>query len=228
MAKIEVKNLKGEKVEDLQLKDEIFGVERSDALIHQVYVSQASNRRSNTAHTKTRKERRGSGQKPWRQKGTGRARVGTVRNPIWRKGGVAFGPRNERNYNKKINKKMKRAAVKMVLSGKLADREIVVLKDNNFEENKTGKAKKALDNLKIKGTVLWAYGKEDNGKRLATRNLENVENILWSNLNVFDMLNKKYLIISKDDLQKLEELYKAEEAEKEPSKAEAETVSQKA
>ncbi|MFW5885029.1 MAG: 50S ribosomal protein L4 [Patescibacteria group bacterium] len=207
MPKVDVKKLSGEKKESLNLAEDVFGVERNDDLIHQVYLCQASNRRQNTAHTKTRGERRGSSQKPWRQKGTGRARVGTVRNPIWRKGGVAFGPRSEKNYQKKINIKMKKAAIRMVLSGKLADGELVIVENNNFLENKTKEAQKALDNLKLNGSVLWAFDKQEKENFRVSRNLENVENIYSDNLNIYDILNKKFLILTKKAVKELELRY---------------------
>ncbi|MFO7807005.1 MAG: 50S ribosomal protein L4 [Candidatus Moraniibacteriota bacterium] len=212
MPKVEVKKLSGEKKEDLNLKEEVFGVKRNDDLIHQVYVSQASNQRQNNAHTKTRAERRGSTRKPWRQKGTGRARVGTVRNPIWRKGGIVFGPRNERNYEKKINKKMKRAATKMVLSGKLADKEIIILENNDFKENKTKQAGAVLRNLNLEGSILWAFNKNEAEKSKVSRNLANVENISVDKLNVYDMLNKKYLILTKEGIKEIESKYLKEKS----------------
>ena len=196
MLKVEVKDLKGTKQEELELNQDVFGVEIKDELIHQVYVSQASNQRQVIAHTKTRGERMGSGKKPWKQKGTGRARVGTVRNPIWRKGGVVFGPRNDRNFKKKINKKMNQSAIKMVLSGKLKDQELIVLADNNFAEKKTKNAKELLNKLGVKGSVLWAFDKNELENQKVSRNLEKVDNIFVDQINVYDMLNAKYLILT--------------------------------
>lgn len=207
MIKVEVKNIAGEKVEDLELRQEVFGLELNHDLIHQAYITQASNQREAIAHTKTRGERAGSGKKPWKQKGTGRARVGQVRNPVWRKGGVAFGPRNDRNFSKKINKKMNQLAIKMVLSGKLADQEMVVLDKYELANPKTKEMAKAISNLKIKGKILMAFAKADKDKMLTSRNLPKVENIFVENLNVFDMLNNKYLVISKESVKFLEEKY---------------------
>jgi len=207
MLKVEVKKLSGEKTEDLNLKSEVFGVEIKDDLIHQVYVSLASNQRKSIAHTKTRSDRQGSGKKPWKQKGTGRARVGTVRNPIWRKGGVAFGPTNERNFKKKINKKMNKAAIRMVLSGKLRDKELIVLDDNDFSEKKTKVAKEFLNKSGIKESVLWSFDREELENQKVTRNLEKVDNIFIDNLNVYNILNNKYLILTKEGIKNLEEKY---------------------
>jgi large subunit ribosomal protein L4 len=207
MLKVEVKKLNGEKAEDLNLNKDVFGVEIKEELVHQVYVAQASNRRQNLAHTKTRGERAGTGKKPWKQKGTGRARVGTASNPVWRKGGVAFGPRNERNFKKKINKKVNQSAIKMVLSGKLQDKELIVLENSKFENKKTKLVQEFLNKMKIEGTVLWAFDREELENQVASRNLEKVNNIFVDQINVYDMLNVKYLILTKQGVKNLEEKY---------------------
>ncbi len=207
MLKVEVKKLNGEKLEDLELNQDVFGVEIKDDVIHQIYVSQASNRRQVLAHTKNRSERKCSGKKPWKQKGTGRARAGTASSPIWRKGGVVFGPTNERNFKKKINKKMNQSAIKMTLSGKLKDQELIVLSDNNFDHKKTKEAQDALNKLGAVGTVLWAFDKNELDNKTASRNLEKVKNIFTDNINVYDMLNSKYLLITKAGIKSLEEKY---------------------
>lgn len=194
-------------MEDLNVKEDVFGLELNHDLVHQAYTTHASNLRDAIAHTKTKGDRAGSGKKPWKQKGTGRARVGQVRNPIWRKGGVAFGPRNDRNFSKKINKKMNQLAIKMVLSGKLADKEMVVLENYTLSAPKTKEMSKAMTNLKLKGKVLMAFPKADKEKMLTSRNLPKVENIFVENLNVFDMLNNKYLVLSKEGVKYLEEKY---------------------
>jgi large subunit ribosomal protein L4 len=207
MLKVAVKKLNGEKAEDLELNQEVFGAEIKDELVHQIYVSQASNRRQVLACTKNRSERRGSGKKPWKQKGTGRARAGTVSSPIWRKGGVVFGPTNERNFKKKINKKMNQTAIKMTLSGKLKDSELIVLADNDFKEKKTKKAQETLDKLELKGTILWAFDKNELDNKIVSQNLDKVKNIFTDNINVYDMLNSKYLLITKEGIKNLEEKY---------------------
>jgi large subunit ribosomal protein L4 len=207
MLKVEVKKLNGEKAEDLNLNQDVFGVKINEELVHQVYVAQASNQRKNIAHTKTRGERAGSGKKPWKQKGTGRARVGTASNPIWRKGGVAFGPSNERNVKKKINIKANKSAIKMVLSGKLRDSELVVLVDNNFENKKTKFAQTFLNKLNVNEKVLWVFDKKELENQKVSRNLEKVKNIFVDKLNVYDMLNTKYLFVTKEGIKNLEEKY---------------------
>jgi large subunit ribosomal protein L4 len=160
------------------------------------------------AHTKTRGERAGSGIKPWRQKGTGRARVGSVRTPLWRKGGVVFGPRNDRNFKKNINEKMNQKAIAMVLSGKLKDGEFFVVDEWEIKEKKTKKMANILKNLKIKGSNLLAFSEKEKDLRLASRNLEKSVNVMTSQLNVFDMLNKKNIIMSKESVKYLDDKYK--------------------
>lgn len=204
MIKAQVKNLTGKKVEEIELDSKVFDLEINDTLIHQVYTSQYANRRQVIAHTKDRGERQGSGKKPWKQKGTGRARTGSVRNPIWRKGGITFGPTNDRNFKKKINKKMKKIATAMVLSGKLKDKELIIIDKFDYKDNKTKEARKLLEGNKLKGTVLWAYSVKDNAKKKASRNLTDCKNINAEDLAVFDMLNNRYLVIEKEEVKKVE------------------------
>lgn len=205
MAKIAVKNLKGKKVEEIELNPNIFGMKANDALLHQVYVALHANRRNVIAHTKTRSDRAGSTAKPWRQKGTGRARTGSVRNPIWRKGGVTFGPSNERNFKQKINRKMNKQALKMVLSGKVGSKEMIIVENYKLENDKTKEMAKALENLKISKKVLMAFGPKEKNSMKNSRNISFVSNITIDSLNVFDMLNNKYLLISKKGIGELEE-----------------------
>ena len=207
MATVKVYNSKGEETEKLKLSDEVFAVPKNDSLIHQVFTAITANQREALAHTKNRGERAGSGIKPWRQKGTGRARVGSVRTPTWRKGGVAFGPRKDRNYSQKINKKMNSSAILMVLSGKLKDEEIKVIDKFELAEKKTKEMAKILNNLKIKGKTLIAFFSEEKDLRIASRNIKNTMNILTGQLNVADMLKNKNLLMSKDSIQYLEKKY---------------------
>lgn len=208
MVKIAVYNLDGKKIEELELSASVFGLSGSDDLVHQVYVAHSSNQRSVIAHTKNRGERAGSGVKPWKQKGTGRARVGSVRNPLWKKGGVAFGPRNDRNFSKKVNKKMNAKAIALVLSGKAKDNEIRVVDRMELTEKKTKSIAKALSNLKLTGKTLIAFSDKEKDFRMFSRNISKVTNILSNQLNVYDMLNNKNLLMSKDSIKYLEEKYK--------------------
>jgi len=208
MIKFPVYNLKGEKIKDIELSDSVFGLPVNDALLHQVYVSQYANRRQVLAHAKDRAERAGSGKKPWRQKGTGRARVGSVRSPIWRKGGAVFGPTKNRNFKKDITKKMKRKALAITLSGKLADKEIVIVDSLEMKETKTKLMAKALEALKLKGGVLIGFSKGEKSSQRASRNISKVDNIDIENLNVFDILNHKYLVLSEEGIKVIEKKYK--------------------
>lgn len=150
MSKTTVYNQKGEKVKELELNSKIFGLEINEALVTHAVVIQQSNKRQNLAHVKDRSDVRGGGRKPWRQKGTGRARHGSSRSPIWRGGGVTFGPSNVRNFSLKINKKAKRKAILMTLSDKAANQKIILLDSLSLEEGKTKKLFEILQNLKLR------------------------------------------------------------------------------
>ena len=205
--KISVYNMAGKEIEKMELSDAVFGLKRNDELIHQAMIAIESNRRQILAHTKTRGERAGSGIKPWRQKGTGRARVGSVRTPVWRKGGIVFGPRNDRNFSQKINKKMNSKAIAMVLSGKLEDKELIVLDSLTLKEKKTKAMAEALKNLKINKKALIAFSDAEKDLRIVSRNIKNVKNILTSQLNVSDMMKNKFLLMTKESVKYLEEKY---------------------
>jgi len=210
---IETYNQKGERVGETRVPSEIFGVEINPDLVHQVVVSQMANLRQSIAHTKDRKEVSGGGRKPWRQKGTGRARAGSIRSPLWRGGGVTFGPRKEKVFKKKIPQKMKRKAIFMVLSGKLKNNLLILLDDLKIERSKTKLMGEALNNLKKKvkhfkeGSVLVALPKVDKNIVLAARNLPKTETILAKDLNVLDLLSFKYLILTKEAIKQIKEAF---------------------
>jgi len=207
MSKTTVYNFRGEKVKDIKLSQNAFGVPSNNDLLYQVYVALDGNKRSVIAHTKGRGERKGSGRKPWKQKGTGNARTGSVRNPIWRKGGVTFGPTKDRNFKKKINKKMNQKAIAVALSEKVRSKSLIVVDEIKLANRKTKEFSQAFDSLKINGsTLVGFYGKEKD-LRVAIRNLSNIDNILTNNLNVYDLLNHKNLVISVDSVKYLEEKY---------------------
>ncbi|MCX6765996.1 MAG: 50S ribosomal protein L4 [Candidatus Moranbacteria bacterium] len=208
MTKISVYNLSGKKVEDINMPENIFAVPSNNALLHQVYVAQAANRRQIIAHTKDKAEVAGSGKKPWRQKGTGRARVGSVRTPVWRKGGVVFGPTKERNFKKKINEKMKRKAILIALSEKVRSKNLMVVDEIKLKEKKTKLFVKALRNLKIKGSTLIGLSNSEKDIYLCSRNILKVSPLSVKQLNVFDILNHKNLILSKESVKFLEGKYK--------------------
>jgi large subunit ribosomal protein L4 len=207
-------NQSGKDVGKVKLNDKIFALPWNADLVHQVVVSMQANKRTPVAHAKTRAEVRGGGAKPWRQKGTGRARHGSRRSPIWIGGGVTHGPLKEKNYKKKINKKIKKKALYVTLSQKLKDKEILVLDDLKLEEAKTKKAAEIISNLgKIKGfeklitkkknaVVILTEAKKADLKR-AFNNLPGVSIAESRNLNTLDVLTYKYLIFTKDSLTSL-------------------------
>lgn len=207
MATVKVYNLEGKKTEELKVSDSVFNLPANDDLVHQIYVSLSANKRQVLAHTKNRGERAGSGIKPWRQKGTGRARVGSSRTPTWRGGGVAFGPTKDRNFKKKINKKMNAKAIAIVLSGKLKDGEIVVLDKLELASQKTKEMAAALKKFKLKGTTLMSFGGKEKELMRLSRNLPKVKNIATDQLNVLAMLDNKNLIMSKESVKYLEKKY---------------------
>ncbi|MCD6270926.1 50S ribosomal protein L4 [bacterium] len=209
--KVKVYNQKGEEVGTANLPKEIFEREINPDLVHQVAVSMMANQRKAWAHTKDRGEVRGGGRKPWPQKGTGRARHGSIRSPIWVGGGVAHGPRKEKKYKKKIPKKMKRQALFCVLSGKLKDKELFVLDQLELKEPKTKLMAEVIKNLREKllkkGRVLIALPQKNETIERATRNLPNVDTIEARNLNVLDLLNHKYLILLKDSVKVIKDTF---------------------
>ncbi len=211
---ITVYNQKGEEVGKAKVSKEIFAVPMNEDLLHQVAVSMNANKRVVIAHAKTRAEVRGGGAKPWRQKGTGRARHGSSRSPIWVGGGVTHGPLKEKNYKKKINKKMMKKAFYVALSEKLKNNQILVLDELKLKEPKTKEADMIVKNLgKIEGFgklagksrnrgVFLTKGKDANVSR-AFNNLPGIEVGESRNLNVLDILNNKYLIFSKESLKEV-------------------------
>jgi large subunit ribosomal protein L4 len=208
MSKVKVYNIKGEKVKDIELSSDVFGLPSNNELVHQVYVALDANQRTVIASTKDRSDRAGSGRKPWKQKGTGRARTGSVRNPIWRKGGVIFGPSNERNFKKKINKKVNVKAIKIVLSEKVRSGNLIVLDKIELKEKKTKEVASIFDKLKITGKTLLGLSEKEKDVYVCSRNIEGVNTVSAQSLNVLDMLNSKNLILSLDSVKYLEEKYK--------------------
>lgn len=206
--KTDVYNLKGKKVETMDLPESVFGLEWKPDFIHQVVESSRSNRRRGTAKAKGRGEVSGGGKKPWRQKGTGRARHGSIRSPIWVGGGVTHGPLSEKNYGRKINKKAKKKALFMVLAKKNSDGEMLVADEIALAEGKTKAAKSVLENLsRIKGFdslnkkgVKIIISPKDKKTLLSFRNLSGVKTMEARNMNALDALSSKYLIIGRDDL----------------------------
>lgn len=201
-----VYNQKGKESGKMALPENVFGLSWNNDLVHQVMVSMMSNARNSIAHTKDRSDVRGGGKKPWAQKGTGRARHGSSRSPIWRGGGVTFGPTNEKNFSKKINKKMSVKALYTVLSQKLKDGEILFVDNFDIKEPKTKDAKDVLTSLsKVKGfedmvskrknSTFVALGEKDENVQKSFNNFGNIKTGEMRNLNILNLLNNKYLII---------------------------------
>ncbi|MCK4781987.1 50S ribosomal protein L4 [Candidatus Parcubacteria bacterium] len=206
--KVAVYNQKGEEAGKTELPADIFDVKMNPDLVHQVAVSQMSNRRKVIAHTKDRGAVRGGGRKPWRQKGTGRARAGSTRSPIWRGGGITFGPTNERNFKKRIPKKMKTKALFIVLSQKARDKELIVLNELKPEKAKTKVMFNILNNFPCKAkTCLIALAKIDKNAILGARNIPKTATIQAKDLNCLDLLNYKYLMIPKEAIDAIKETF---------------------
>ena len=203
MPKVDVYDIKGKKVSDIELNEEIFGIIPNENIIHSVLVNYQANQRQGTQSTKTRAEVSGGGKKPWKQKGTGRARQGSTRAPQWIKGGIALGPK-PRSYSYKVNKKEKRLAVKSVLSSKVIENELVVVDKMPFKEIKTKQMVEALNNLKVEGKTLILLPEKDENVQKSARNIEGVKTTLVNTINVYDLLKYSKLVVTVDAIKKLE------------------------
>ena len=206
MPKIDVYDIEGKKVKTIELKEEIFGIEPNEAIVHSVLVNYLANQRQGTQSTKTRAEVRGGGRKPWRQKGTGRARQGSIRAPQWIKGGIALGPK-PRSYKYTVNKKERRLAIKSILSSKVLEKELTVVDKLELAEIKTKTMVKALSDLKVEGTTLIILPEQNKNVLMSARNIEGVKTILINNINVFDLLKYNKLVLPLETVKKLEEVY---------------------
>ena len=206
MPKVDVFDIKGKKVSDIELAESVFGIEPNENIVHAVLVNYLANQRQGTQSTKTRAEVRGGGKKPWRQKGTGRARQGSIRAPQWIKGGIALGPK-PRSYKYTVNKKEKRLAIKSVLSSKVLEKELTVVDKLELTEIKTKTMVKALADLKVEGKTLIIVPESNKNVLMSSRNIEGVKTITANNINVFDLLKYTNLILPVDTVKKLEEVY---------------------
>ena len=210
MSKIEMLNLNGEKVKDIKLNDNVFGIEPNDAVLHNAIVLSMASRRQGTHATKTRDMVSGGGRKPWRQKGTGNARQGSIRAPQWRGGGIVFGPQ-PRDYSKKMNKKERRLALKSALSYKAIDSELVVVENITMETNKTKDMLSLLTKLNlVNKKVLMVVEELNDNICLSTRNLGNVKVVLPEEVNTYDVINADKILITEKALEKLEEVLSRE------------------
>ena len=206
MPKIDVYNMEGKKVSDVELNDNVFGIEPNEAVVHSVLVNYLANQRQGTQSTKTRSEVSGGGRKPWRQKGTGRARQGSIRAPHWVGGGVALGPK-PRSYNYTVNKKEKRLAIKSMLSSKVLENELVVVENLPLKEIKTKEMARILNNLKVEGKAVILLPEKDEVVQKSARNIEGVKTLQVGTINVYDLLKHKNLVVTEDTVKKLEEVY---------------------
>jgi len=218
---VKVYNQEGKEVDKAELPAEVFDVPMNKDLVHQVVVAQMANARQVLAHTKDRSEVRGGGVKPWRQKGTGRARHGSIRSPIWKGGGVTFGPTKERIFAKKINKKMKRLALLIILSSKARDKEMVLLDKLELAQAKTKQIMEVFNNLKTKikkdltkGTLVVLSACLDESKRAsdqkiirAIKNIPKIKTIRADSLNVLDVLSYRYLLMPQKAIEVIKKTY---------------------
>ena len=199
--------MKGEEVGTTKLPEKIFNIEINNDLLYQAIVVQRAHQRKSLAHSKDRSEVRGGGRKPWRQKGTGRARHGSIRSPIWIGGGVTFGPSKEKKFEKKINKKVKRKALFMALSSKVKDKELILLEKLELKEPKTKLMAEVLEKILKKKNALIVISKKDEKIIRANRNLSYTKTISADSLNVIDLLSFKYLILDKEAIKVIEKTY---------------------
>ena len=205
MANVSVYNMEGKEVGTVELNDAVFGVEVNEHLVHMAVVQQLANNRQGTQKAKTRGEVSGGGRKPWRQKGTGHARQGSTRAPQWKGGGVVFAP-TPRDYSFKLNKKEKRAALKSVLTSRVQDNKLIVLDELKFDAIKTKDFKKVMDNLKVEKAMVVIDGQDEN-VILSARNLPTVNTAVAENINVYDILKGDTLVLTKDAVAKIEEVF---------------------
>lgn len=198
MALVPVYNLSGKEVDSMELDDRFFAIPQNDVLLKEVYTSLSANLRGVFAHTKGRGERAGSGKKPWKQKHTGRARAGSVRSPLWRKGGIVFGPKSDRNFSKKINQKVRRKAFFMVLSEKIRSKELIVVDSLSFSEWKTKRVAEALSALSIsEKSVVLGFLPEERLVERAGRNIPKLSISAAHTLNAKDALDHRFVLLSR-------------------------------
>jgi len=206
MPKVDLYNMDGKVVGDIELSDNIFNTEVNKDAIHLAVVNQLANKRQGTQSTKTKSEVRGGGIKPWRQKGTGRARQGSIRSAQWIKGGIVLGPK-PRSYRYTIPKKVRRIALKSALTSKVQENNIIVLEDLNFEEIKTKKMVNVLNNLNITTSTLIVLPEKNEKVEKSARNIPGVKTALVNTINTYDILKYEKFLITKDAVAKVEEVY---------------------
>ena len=206
MPKVDVYDIKGKKVSDVELNENVFGIEPNENIVHEVLVNYLANQRQGTQSTKTRAEVSGGGRKPWRQKGTGRARQGSIRAPQWFKGGIALGPK-PRSYRYTVNKKEKRLAIRSVLSSKVLENELKVVDKLELKEIKTKSMVKAFADLKVEGKTLVILPEKNLNVQASTNNIKDAKVILANEINIYDLLKYNNLVLTLDTVKKIEEVY---------------------
>ncbi len=206
MPKVAMYDMRGAQVGEIDLSDSVFGIEPNKAVMYDFVKMQLANKRVGTASTKTRAEVRGGGKKPWRQKGTGRARVGSTRNPLWKGGGVVFGPK-PRDYSYRLPRKVRRLAMKSALSSKVLDKQIIVVDELKFDEPKTKLMVQALQALQASPKTLLVTVNGDINVIKSARNIPGVKPIGADAINVYDVLKYETLLITKDAVARVEEVY---------------------
>ena len=204
MAKVALMNQAGKSLGEIELLDSVFGIEPSNQAVFDVVKAQRAAMRQGTHKTKTRTEVRGGGRKPWKQKGTGRARSGSTRSPVWVGGGVVFGP-SQRDYSIKVNKKVRRLALRSVLSNKVKDAQFLVLDKLALETVKTKDMVAVLNNLNLKGKVAVVLSERDDNLSLSARNIPNLTVTTWDHVSVFELMNKS-IVMTQDAVKKYEEV----------------------
>lgn len=205
MKKMSVLNVKGEKVSDISLNEEVWGIVPNDAVLYDAITLARNSMRQGTHETKTRSEVSGGGRKPWRQKGTGRARQGSIRAAQWYHGGIVFGPHN-RSYDKKMNRKERRLALKSALAYKTINSELIIVDNIHFETGKTKEAKAFLNDLKVEKNVLIVVDAIDENMILATRNLNNVILLEANEINTLDIVSADNMIVTEAAIKQIEEV----------------------
>ncbi|MDX9917935.1 MAG: 50S ribosomal protein L4 [Gudongella sp.] len=206
MPKVNVYNMQGEVVEEMELSEAIFGVEINEHVVYEVVKNQLANKRQGTQSTKTRAEVRGGGRKPWRQKGTGRARQGSIRSPQWKGGGVVFAPK-PRDYSYSVPKKVKRLALKSALTDKLQNNEMIVVDQLSFDAPRTKDMINVLANLKADKKALIVTAEKNENVVRSANNIPNVATLSVNTINVYDILKYNSFIITKDAVKRVEEVY---------------------
>ena len=205
MPKVDLLNIEGKKVGNIELSDDIFAVEVNEDVMHEVVLNYLANQRQGTQSTKTRSEVRGGGKKPWKQKGTGRARQGSIRAPQWIKGGIALGPK-PRSYKYTLNKKVKRLALKSALTTKVLENKLIVLDTLELEEIKTKTMAGILANLKVE-KALVVLPENNLNVQASTKNIPNVKTALVNTINTYDILKYDMFVVTKAAVEKIEEVY---------------------